>query len=118
LTGDSHAHPLTPLRRFVESLGYGVSFKVIEEDRARLTAIAHRMLGSATDADDAVQEAWVRLSRSDADSIENLGGWLTTVLSRVCQNILQGRRSRAETPLDFDVPDARMPRLRSAGDRF
>jgi RNA polymerase sigma factor (sigma-70 family) len=76
-----------------------------EEDRARLTAIAHRMLGSDADADDDVQEAWLRLSRSDADSIENLGSWLTTVLSRVCLNILQARRSRPETPLDFDVPE-------------
>lgn len=71
-----------------------------EENRGRLTAIASRMLGSAGDADDAVQEAWLRLSRSDADSIENLGSWLTTVLSRVCLNILQARRSRPDTPLD------------------
>ncbi len=76
-----------------------------EEHRARLTAIAHRMLGSGADADDAVQEAWLRLSRSDADSIENLGSWLTTVLSRVCLNILQARRSRPETPLDFDATE-------------
>ena len=71
-----------------------------EENRARLTAIASRMLGSAGDADDAVQEAWLRLSRSDADSIENLGSWLTTVLSRVCLNILQARRSRSDTSLN------------------
>lgn len=77
-----------------------------EEDRPRLTAMASRMLGSATDADDAVQEAWLRLSRSDADSIENLGSWLTTVLSRVCLSILQARRSRPETPLDVDWLDA------------
>ncbi len=62
------------------------------------------MLGSGADADDAVQEAWLSLSRSDADSIENLGSWLTTVLSRVCLNILQARRSRPETPLDLDAP--------------
>jgi RNA polymerase sigma-70 factor (ECF subfamily) len=74
-----------------------------EEDRARLTAIAQRMLGSAADADDAVQEAWLRLSRSDTDSIEKLGSWLTTVLSRVCLNMLQARRSRAEAPLDLDA---------------
>jgi RNA polymerase sigma factor (sigma-70 family) len=77
-----------------------------EEDRGRLTAIAQRMLGSAADADDAVQEAWLRLSRSDADSIENLRGWLTTVLSRVCLNVLQARRSRAEAPLDLDAVEA------------
>ena len=76
-----------------------------EEDRARLTAIASRMLGSASDADDAVQEAWLRLSRSDSDAIENLGSWLTTVVSRVCLNILQARRSRPETPLDLDWPE-------------
>jgi RNA polymerase sigma factor (sigma-70 family) len=76
-----------------------------EEHRTRLTAVARRMLGSASEADDAVQEAWLRLSRSDADSIENLGSWLTTVLSRVCLNILQARRSRPEVPLDPDVPE-------------
>ena len=63
------------------------------------------MLGSATEADDAVQEAWIRLSRSDAEAIENLGGWLTTVLSRVCLNILQARRSRPEVPLGPDLPE-------------
>ena len=76
-----------------------------EEHRARLTAVANRMLGSATEADDAVQEAWIRLSRSDAEAIENLGGWLTTVLSRVCLNILQSRRSRPEVPLGPDLPE-------------
>ena len=77
-----------------------------EERRPRLTALAYRMLGSASEADDAVQEAWIRLSRSDADSIDNLGGWLTTVTSRVCLNILQSRRARPEVPLD---PDATEP---------
>jgi RNA polymerase sigma-70 factor (ECF subfamily) len=76
-----------------------------EEHRARLTAVAYRMLGSASEADDAVQESWLRLSRSDPDSIENLGGWLTTVLSRVCLNVLQARRSRPEVPFDADVPE-------------
>jgi RNA polymerase sigma factor (sigma-70 family) len=76
-----------------------------EEHRTRLTAVAYRMLGSASEADDAVQEAWLRLSRSDTDSIENLGGWLTTVLSRVCLNTLQARHSRPEVPLGPDVPD-------------
>jgi RNA polymerase sigma factor (sigma-70 family) len=70
-----------------------------EEHRTRLTAIANRMLGSTSEADDAVQEAWIRLSRSDADAIDNLGGWLTTVVSRVCLNALQARRSRPEVPL-------------------
>lgn len=74
-----------------------------DEHRTRLTAVAYRMLGSSSDADDAVQEAWLRLSRSDAASIENLGSWLTTVLSRVCLNTLQARRSRPEVPLGPDV---------------
>ena len=76
-----------------------------EEHRARLTAVANRMLGSASEADDAVQEAWIRLSRSDADAIENLGAWLTTVLSRVCLNMLQSRRSRPEVPLAPGAPE-------------
>jgi RNA polymerase sigma factor (sigma-70 family) len=76
-----------------------------EEHRTRLTTVAYRMLGSASEADDAVQEAWLRLSRSDADAIDNLGAWLTTVLSRVCLNTLQARRSRPEVPLGPDVPE-------------
>jgi RNA polymerase sigma-70 factor (ECF subfamily) len=76
-----------------------------EEHRTRLTALANRMLGSASEADDAVQETWLRLSRSDADAIDNLGGWLTTVLSRVCLNVLQSRRARPEVPLEADGPE-------------
>jgi RNA polymerase sigma factor (sigma-70 family) len=76
-----------------------------EEHRTRLRAVAYRMLGSLTEADDAVQEAWLRLSRTDADSIDNLGGWLTTVVSRVCLNMLRSRRTRREEPLDVYVPD-------------
>ena len=76
-----------------------------EQHRGRLTAVANRMLGSGSEADDAVQEAWIRLSRSDADAIENLGAWLTTVLSRVCLNMLQARRSRPEVPLVPDAPE-------------
>jgi len=74
-----------------------------EDHRDRLTRIAYRMLGSASEADDAVQEAWLRLSRSDADAIENLGAWLTTVLSRVCLSMLESRRARPEVPLDADA---------------
>lgn len=77
-----------------------------EEHRTRLTAVATRMLGSASEADDAVQEVWVRLNRSDADAIENLGSWLTTVVSRICLNVLQVRRSRPEVPLE---PEAAEP---------
>jgi RNA polymerase sigma-70 factor (ECF subfamily) len=67
-----------------------------EGHRARLRAVAYRMLGSTGEADDAVQEAWLRLSRSGAGGIENLGGWLTTVVARVCLNMLRSRRSRRE----------------------
>ncbi|MEU1192885.1 sigma-70 family RNA polymerase sigma factor [Streptomyces sp. NPDC005859] len=79
-----------------------------EAHRGRLRAVAHRMLGSATEADDAVQEAWVRLSRSGGDSaggeIDNLAGWLTTVVGRVCLDMLRSRRSRAEEPLESWTP--------------
>ena len=71
-----------------------------EENRPRLRAVAYRMLGSLSEADDAVQEAWVRLSRSDTSGVENLGGWLTTVVGRVCLDMLRSRRSRREEPLD------------------
>lgn len=70
-----------------------------EEHRGRLRAVAYRMLGSVSEADDAVQEAWLRLSRSDADEIENLGAWLTTVVGRVSLNMLRSRDSRREQPL-------------------
>jgi RNA polymerase sigma-70 factor, ECF subfamily len=76
-----------------------------EENRPHLRAVAYRMLGSLAEADDAVQEAWLRLSRSETGGIENLGGWLTTVVARVCLNLLQARRSRREDPLDAHVPD-------------
>ncbi|WP_327096784.1 sigma-70 family RNA polymerase sigma factor [Nocardia vinacea] len=82
-----------------------------EEHRTHLLAVAYRILGSGSEADDAVQEAWLRLSRSDSDEIENLGGWLTTVVARVCLNMLQFRKSRREEPLDeFEpVPDVDGP---------
>jgi RNA polymerase sigma-70 factor, ECF subfamily len=74
-----------------------------EENRGHLRAVAYRMLGTLNEADDAVQEAWLRLSRSDADAIENLGGWLTTVVSRVCLDMLRSRTSRNEEALDAEV---------------
>jgi RNA polymerase sigma factor (sigma-70 family) len=74
-----------------------------ETHRARLRAIAYRTLGSASDADDAVQEAWLRLGRADAGSIGNLGGWLTTVVARVCLNMLQSRR---EEPVGIHLPES------------
>ena len=77
-----------------------------EENRSRLAAIAYRMLGSGAEADDAVQEAWLRLSRSDVDAIDNLAGWLTTVVGRVCLDMLRSRKSRREEPLDSDGLEA------------
>src|SRR5438552_10873952 len=76
-----------------------------EEHRTHLRAVAYRMLGSRSEADDAVQEAWLRLSRSDADDIENLGAWLTTVVGRVSLNMLRARRSHREEPLGVHVPE-------------
>jgi len=76
-----------------------------EENRGRLRAVAYRMLGSLNETDDAVQEAWLRLSRSDAASIENLGAWLTTVTGRVCLDMLRSRQSRREESLDERLPD-------------
>jgi len=74
-----------------------------EAHRARLRAVAYQTLGSASEADDAVQEAWLRLSRSDPDNIEHLGGWLTTVVARVCLNMLQARR---EQPVGMHLPES------------
>ncbi len=71
-----------------------------EQSRGHLHAVAYRMLGSSTDADDAVQEAWLRLNRSDVDAVENLTGWLTTVVSRICLDMLRSRRARREAPGD------------------
>jgi RNA polymerase sigma factor (sigma-70 family) len=76
-----------------------------EANRAHLRAVAYRMLGSLSDADDAVQEVWLRLSRSDTSSVENLGGWLTTVTARVCLDMLRSRESRREELLGADLPD-------------
>jgi RNA polymerase sigma factor (sigma-70 family) len=76
-----------------------------EEHRPRLRAVAYRMLGSLTEADDAVQDTWLRLSRAGAGEVENLGGWLTTVVARVCLNMLRSRTTRREEPLDAHLPD-------------
>src|SRR5262252_7326241 len=70
-----------------------------EEQRPRLRAVAYRMLGSLSEADDAVQEAWLRLSRADTSEVENLGAWLTTVVVRVCLDMLRSRAARREEPL-------------------
>jgi RNA polymerase sigma-70 factor (ECF subfamily) len=76
-----------------------------EEHRRRLRAVAYRMLGSLSEADDAVQDAWLRVSRADVGEVENLGGWLTTIVARVSLNMLRSRRTRREAPLDVHVPD-------------
>ena len=77
-----------------------------EPHRARLRAVAHRMLGSEAEADDAVQETWLRLDRGEAAGIENLGAWLTTVVARICLDMLRARQSRREDALDGDTADA------------
>jgi RNA polymerase sigma-70 factor (ECF subfamily) len=77
-----------------------------EEHRGHLRAVAYRMLGSATEAEDAVQEAWIRLSRSDSAAVANLGGWLTTVVARVALDLLRSRSSRREEPLEDSRPEA------------
>jgi RNA polymerase sigma-70 factor (ECF subfamily) len=76
-----------------------------EEQRPRLRAVAYRMLGSLSEAEDAVQEAWLRVSRADTGGVENLGGWLTTVVARVSLNMLRSRRTRREEPLELRMPD-------------
>ena len=74
-----------------------------EENRPHLRAVAYRMLGSASEADDAVQETWLRLSRAGTDGVENLGGWLTTIVARVSLNMLRSRTLRREEPIDAPV---------------
>jgi RNA polymerase sigma factor (sigma-70 family) len=76
-----------------------------EAHRTHLRAVAYRMLGSVSEADDAVQEAWLRLTRADPSRVANLGGWLTTVVARVCLDMLRSRKSRREEPLGVHVPD-------------
>ena len=76
-----------------------------ERHRPHLRAVAYRMLGSLTEADDAVQETWMRLSRSGTEDVENLGGWLTTIVARVCLNMLRSRNHRREESLAVHMPD-------------
>jgi RNA polymerase sigma-70 factor (ECF subfamily) len=85
--------------------GHDYLAEQFEEHRTHLRAVAYRMLGSLSEVDDAVQEAWLRLSRADTTGIDNLGGWLTTVVARVCLDMLRSRRSRREEPLTPDAPD-------------
>lgn len=79
---------------------------IFEAHRKHLQAVAYRMLGSLNEAEDAVQESWLRLSRADADGIENVGGWLTTVISRICLDMLRSRKSRREESIDAQVADS------------
>src|SRR5262249_53025100 len=81
-----------------------------EEHRAHLRAVAYRMLGSASEAEDAVQESWIRLGRTDVSDVDNLRAWLTTVVARVCLDMLRTRTSRREDPLDTHVPDPAITR--------
>jgi len=87
-----------------------------EEHRPHMRAAAYRMLGSVSEAEDAVQEAWIRLSRTDVSDIDNLRGWLTTVVARVCLDMLRTRASRREDPLDVHVPDPIISRAIGRGD--
>src|SRR6185436_11025710 len=86
-----------------------------EAHRSRVRAVAYRMLGSVSEAEDAAQEAWIRLSRTDVSGVDNLRGWLTTVVARVCLDMLRARTSRREDPLDVHVPDPIVERAESRG---
>jgi RNA polymerase sigma-70 factor, ECF subfamily len=81
--------------------------ETFETQRGRLRGIAYRMLGSTAEAEDAVQEAWLRVQRSEMDAVENIGGWLTTVVARICLDMLRSRDTRAEEPLDEEKSKAR-----------
>jgi RNA polymerase sigma-70 factor (ECF subfamily) len=86
-----------------------------EEERAHLRAVAYRMLGSSAEADDAVQDAWLRVARSDAGGVQNLRGWLTTIVARLCLDRLRARAARPEAPVGVHLPDPIVSRLGSAG---
>ena len=92
--------------------------ELFESHRSHVRAVAYRMLGSVSEAEDAVQETWIRLSRTDVSGVDNLRGWLTTVVARVCLDMLRTRTSRREDPLDVHMPDpivARVDSRRDAG---
>jgi RNA polymerase sigma factor (sigma-70 family) len=99
-----HRHDTLPVRD-VTAHDHDWLLDRFEEHRPHLRAVAFRMLGSANDADDALQEAWLRASRAGADGVENIGGWLTTVVARVCLNVLRTRESRREASLDVTGPE-------------
>src|SRR5579859_2908464 len=81
-----------------------------EEQRPRLKGVAYRMLGSLAEADDAVQETWLRASRAGTDSVADLGAWLTTVIARVCLNVIRSRNAHGEESFDVHVPDGLISR--------
>jgi RNA polymerase sigma factor (sigma-70 family) len=85
-----------------------------QANRDHLQSVAYRMLGSESEAEDAVQETWIRLSRSDTSAVENLGGWLTTVTARVCLDMLRSRKSRREHPLQVEAADSKLAGLSPA----
>lgn len=91
--------------------------KRFEENRPHLRRVAYRMLGSFDDAEDAVQEAWLRLSRTEDSGIENLGGWLTTVTARICLDMLRSRHLKGEQPLELNMPDFIVSREPSPEDK-
>ena len=92
-------------------LGAGALAEEFEQHRPHLRAVAYRMLGSVSEAEDAVQESWIRLGRTDVSDVENLRAWLTTVVARVCLDMLRTRTSRREDPLDTHVPDPVITRV-------
>ena len=100
--GSSHSEGMAGQGDMDEQSALAEAF---EDHRSHLHAVAYRMLGSVSEADDAVQEAWLRLSRTGADGIDGLGAWLTTVVSRVCLNALRSRRTRREESLEARVPE-------------
>src|SRR3954471_11793483 len=85
-----------------------------EQNRTHVRAVAYRMLGSAMEADDAVQETWLKVSRAGTAGVENLGGWLTTVVARVCLDMLRARKSRREEPIDIEATARPIARDRDA----
>src|SRR5512135_3330932 len=91
--------------------------ELFQQHRPHVRAVAYRMLGSAGEAEDAVQEAWIRLSRTDISGVDNLRGWLTTVVARVCLDMLRTRASRRENHLDVHVPDPIIARALTSRDQ-
>jgi RNA polymerase sigma factor (sigma-70 family) len=107
MLGSRHVNDGTAEREVTNMTGTGPEelAGAFEEQRDRLVGLAQRILGSRSDAEDAVQEAWIRLARQDPDAVDNLGGWLTTVVGRVCIDVLRSRRTRPEASFDERLPE-------------